>query len=907
MKKNLKILFILLTMVFSIINFTNRALFSGVNATYIEGPITRDTIWTLVDSPFVVSNDITVYSNATLTIEPGVEVKFGGAFSLIVSGRLYADGTNKPVVFTSNKEQPEVGDWDTIIFNGIGKSTLIGCSISYATGGILVQNGDVEIRNCTISLSQNGITAANSRLMVYDSTVNLCQEDGINITDTETTIQNSVIAENQGNGICITGDRQINIQENTIMANGNGVLLTGNEASNVNLSQNKISANTQAGIKIDANAHSGVTILNNNVSSNNQGFYISSPVSMYITNNSISYNTIGILYDEGNHVANYNDIYGNEMGMDVSDANVNAEHNYWGDPSGPYHESLNPYGKGNPVGGDGTNLDFMFFLAKPIGRINTRPTAVLLTDKILVSPNENVMLFATNSLDTDGRVDRYFFNFGDGSNSGWTALSILTHKYSLGGQPVRMYNATLTVMDDYGTTSNDVVTLITVQDLPPLQVNVNLNSSRAHEGEQVSITVYVTNGSVSIENATITMLSVKNGNFTETSGFTDANGQFVTTFIVPDVTDIANIRIVARASKTGYTDGSDYEYLEISPSLSVQITVTPNAIKSEETANVLVQVKSNEETVDNASVTISSSGGSLSSETGTTDLSGTVSLDFTAPLTVTFLNVTITATATKDGYMNGAGETVIFIEPKILNVLITTNTNTTISEATLNLTVHVEYEGLPIEGANVTLTTENGSFSIITGLTDNYGNITSVFTAPPVNNQSLIVITAHASKMAYADGQDQLEITDNPRTFSIQISTSTVISGRSANITVNITCREDSSSVAGATVIISSTYGDFTTTTQTTDLTGTCMFSFKAPKTATDLLVTITVNVTKNGYIDAGSQTTITVIPETTPSGGWSLITVLLILIPIIIVVIVIILIKLKIIVISSGEEEQQS
>jgi parallel beta-helix repeat protein len=905
MKKHLKILSILLIMAFSIFNFTNRTLFSGANATYVEDPVTRDTIWTLVDSPFVVSNNITVYSNATLTIEPGVEVKFGGAFSLIISGKLYANGTNKHVVFTSNKEQPEVADWYAIIFNGIEKSTLLGCSISYATDGILVENGDVEIRNCTISRSQNGITAANSRLMVYDSTVNLCQEDGINITDSESTIQNSLIAENQGNGICISGDRQINIQENTIMANGNGVLLTGNESSNVNLSQNTISANTQAGIKIDANTHSGIMILNNIVSSNNQGFYISSSVSTYITNNSVSYNGIGMLYDEGSHVANYNDIYDNEMGMSVSDANVNAEYNYWGDPSGPHHELLNPYGKGNPVGGNGINLDFIFFLAKPIGRINTRPTAVLLTDKILVSPSENVMLFATNSFDTDGRVDRYFFDFGDGSNSGWTTLSILTHKYSLGGQPVRTYNATLTVMDDYGTTSDDVLTTITVRNLMPLQVNVNLNSSRVHEGEQISITVYVTDGSVSAENATVTMFSVKNGNFTETSGLTDANGQFVTTFIAPDVINLANIRIVARASKTGYADGSDYEYLEVSPFLSVQITVTPSIIKSEETANVLVQVKSNEETVGNASVTILSSGGQLSSGTGTTDLSGTFSLVFTAPQTVTFLNVTITATATKDGYMNGAEEKVIAVEPKILSVQITANTNTTISEATLNLTVHVEYEGMPVEGANVTLTTENGSFSITTKLTDNYGNVTSVFTAPPVSNQSLIIITAHASKAAYADGQGQLEITDDPRTFSIQISAPTVISGESANFTVSVTCREDSTSVAGATVTISSTYGDFTIMTQTTDQTGTCTFNFNAPETTTDLLVIITVNATKNGYIDAGSQTTITISPETTTSGGWSLITILLILIPIIIAVIVVILIKMKIIVISSEEEER--
>ena len=76
MKKQLKMLLILLTIASSIFSFANRTLFTIVNATYVEGPITQDTIWTRVDSPFVVSKDVTVYSNATLTIEPDVEVKF---------------------------------------------------------------------------------------------------------------------------------------------------------------------------------------------------------------------------------------------------------------------------------------------------------------------------------------------------------------------------------------------------------------------------------------------------------------------------------------------------------------------------------------------------------------------------------------------------------------------------------------------------------------------------------------------------------------------------------------------------------------------------------------------------------------------------------------------------------------
>jgi len=903
MKKQLKMLFILLTIAFSIFNVANRTLFPVVNATYVEDPITQDTIWTRVDSPFIVSKDIMVYPNATLTIEPGVEVKFGGNFSLTISGRLYANGTEKTITFTSNKEQPEVGDWKAITFNGMGKSVLIGCFVAYAEDGISVKNGNVELENSTISLCQNGIAVANGKLIIENSSVSLCRQSGINITNSESTVQNSLIAENQENGICITGNGQITIQKNTIMANGNGILLTGNEASNVNINQNKISANKQSGIKIDANNHTNITIINNIVSSNTEGFYVSSPISTYITNNSIFYNKIGILYDQGDHTASYNDIYSNEIGMNVSSsATVNAEHNYWGDPSGPYHKSLNPYGKGNPVGGNGVTLDFIFFLAKPIGIINTRQTATLLTDKIWVRPIEDVMFFATNSFDSDGRVDRYFFNFGDGKNSGWTTLSIVTHKYSPNGT----YYANLTVMDDYGAVSNNVTTTtINIQSLPPLQISVDLSNSTAHEGEQVSIIAYVTNGTAAVENATVTMFSVKGGNFTESSGLTNASGYFVTTFTAPEITENANVRIVARASKIGYADGSGYEYLEVLPFLSVQITA-PDATKSEETAQILIHVKTNEEPVANASVTILSSSGSLSSETGITDSSGTVSLVFTAPQTTTFLNVNITAIATKDGYMNGVGQTRITIEPKILAVQITAEPNVTISEANVNVTVHVEYDMIPIVEADITIAAENGNFSTVTGLTDSDGNVTFSFIAPQVNEQSNITITARATKAKYAEGQGQLKITVNPRTFNIQISTSSVESGEQADVTVHVTCKEDATPVADAVVTMSSGEGNFSVITKTTNSTGICTFIFNAPQTTAQLSITITANVTKNGYVDGGNQTAITVNPKTAPQaeGGWPITTILLIIIPIIIAVVVVILIKLKIIVLSAEEEE---
>ena len=47
-----------------------------VLATDVCGPITTDTTWTLGGSPYVVTCNVVVFAGATLTIEPGVEVRF---------------------------------------------------------------------------------------------------------------------------------------------------------------------------------------------------------------------------------------------------------------------------------------------------------------------------------------------------------------------------------------------------------------------------------------------------------------------------------------------------------------------------------------------------------------------------------------------------------------------------------------------------------------------------------------------------------------------------------------------------------------------------------------------------------------------------------------------------------------
>ena len=340
------------------------------------------------------------------------------------------------------------------------------------------------------------------------------------------TVSSNVASSNRGNGIDLysLGYARIYdviVSSNTVLANeGDGMSISAHglerysdaDIYNITISSNKILENLQNGIYLyslgyqwgdpEGNIY-GVVLSNNTISSNNEngvysealyhnseliydlvlhentisanrqkGIWINGGINANLTLNSICYNMFGVFYTKTtNNSANNNDIYRNSYGMNVtSDATVNAEYDYWGDLSGPFHAPLNPDGKGNPVNGNGTDLDFMPFLTDPVGQINERPLASLSTDKTVAATNETVTLDGSTSTD-DNQIELYFFDYGDGTNSRWTASPTVIHKYASAG----VYNATLIVMDNLGVTSLDgnltFVTITVMDSTPPTTVH----------------------------------------------------------------------------------------------------------------------------------------------------------------------------------------------------------------------------------------------------------------------------------------------------------------------------------------------------------------------------------------------------------------------------------------------------
>jgi len=842
MKKQIELLAILLTIVLSSFNVVYRIL-PCARATYVEGVITQDTEWTLVDSPFVLSNNVNVMPGVTLTIEPGVEVRFGGDFSLIAHGRIAAIGaSDKKIRFTTNDPTHNV-TWRTILLNGSQSSSFTNCIIEYGTNGITVENGSLEVQSSFIeSNSGNGITINNGSVFA----------------------KNNEIIGNENGGIYIAGGAHVTVENNVIRSNGDGIVLTGNLTVAINIGQNTISSNTQSGIALESDVCDTTYIVKNKILGNNNGFSVRTNTSTYIARNYISNNTVGIYYEKGNnHEAHFNDIYDNALGMGVSStASAIATHNYWGHRSGPLHASLNPYGKGNPVGGNGVNLDFIFFLTAPIDHNNEIPTAILWTDKMLVAPNQNVTFIGTDSYD-DGHVDQYFFDFGDGTSTSWITLSLFNHIYSSTGT----YNASLKVIDDFNATSENVAaTTITVEDLTPLSVSMTLGNDTVNNNENVPVTVYVSNEFGGAQNAHVTLFSLRGGSFSPKSGLTNSNGYFDAIFTAPNVTDISDIRIIARATTSWYADGSDHKYLKVLPPLTIQIAAEPTTVKSEETATITLNVTGGfGQPVANASLTLTSDNGSLSTNTGFTDPDGNATFDFTAPYTLSQANVTITAIAVKSGFSDGYSQKIIIVNPKVLAVQVIADPAAIISEGTSNITAIVTSDSDPISDAVVTVSTDNvGNFTPTLDTTDSNGVTTFLFTTPQTTTILDPTIVVKATKNGYVSGESQTIMIIRPKMLAVEITAEPLVTVSEAKIAVTVYVTYDMAPVQNASVTIASENGgNFSQPTAMTDAHGIATFTLTATQANAQLNATITAQASKSGYVDGQDLLNITINPGT--------------------------------------------
>ncbi len=172
---------------------------------------TSNTTWTAANSPYVLDGNVTVAAGVTLTIEPGVIVKFNGTLrELRINGTLSAVGTSgSHIVFTSYQDDTAGGDT-----NGDGSATT-GAPGQWYMVNVTSGNSGSQLRYADVRYGGWGtanegygalrVATAGTSVIVEDSTFSNNQRSGIFVSTQQTdgaTVRRTTLSNN-GNGISV--------------------------------------------------------------------------------------------------------------------------------------------------------------------------------------------------------------------------------------------------------------------------------------------------------------------------------------------------------------------------------------------------------------------------------------------------------------------------------------------------------------------------------------------------------------------------------------------------------------------------------------------------------------------------------------------------------------------------------
>lgn len=286
MKKN-----ILLKLVISLILFP--VILSA--QTEISGGINANTTWTLQNSPYIITGNTVIFGNNTLTIEPGVTIKFNDDVQLRIQGSLIAIGNeNENITFTSNNSNPQRGSWLEINLEEFEATCILEyVQIEYADSGLKYNYLN------TTSYIKNSVFKFN----------NYAIQPGRNRPQFPITID-SVIFTNNDIGIAHYHD-EVNLINCEFTNNRIGAQLV---ESNVNSCI--FNENTEIGLDGNTTTTHNSTFTNNGVGIS-QNFFNDGAFKSELIENTIKYNDIGIK------------ILGYTSGATISDNTIcdNTSHN----------------------------------------------------------------------------------------------------------------------------------------------------------------------------------------------------------------------------------------------------------------------------------------------------------------------------------------------------------------------------------------------------------------------------------------------------------------------------------------------------------------------------------------------------------------------------------------------------
>ncbi len=267
---------------------------SSYSQTYISGGINENTIWTKENSPYIITDNTVVFGDNSLTIQPGVVVKFDDNIQLRLQGPLIAIGTDtNNIIFTSNSPNPQKGSWLEVKMEG-GSYTLDYIIMEYADSALsyIRVPGGSSIKNSIFRFNNNAINAdpAPQFPIFIESTKFINNDKGIADFHDEVSLTNCEFINNRiGAEIVESNIESCLFEGNTEL----GVFVYSTKIKNSTFINNEVALhksfsygsftselsgntikNNVIGVKIWAFSSSGVINVSNNTICNNSAYNV---------------------------------------------------------------------------------------------------------------------------------------------------------------------------------------------------------------------------------------------------------------------------------------------------------------------------------------------------------------------------------------------------------------------------------------------------------------------------------------------------------------------------------------------------------------------------------------------------------------------------------------------------------
>lgn len=146
-----------------------------VQATPVGGYLASDTTWTKAESPYELTDNVTVAAGATLTVEAGVSVVVQGNYRLYVNGAVQADGTADHRVLFQALDPGSRGAWGGLYVAAGGQCRLRYATLRNAATDLTAVSATLELTGCALTQAQEdglmawGSTALTATESQFDS------------------------------------------------------------------------------------------------------------------------------------------------------------------------------------------------------------------------------------------------------------------------------------------------------------------------------------------------------------------------------------------------------------------------------------------------------------------------------------------------------------------------------------------------------------------------------------------------------------------------------------------------------------------------------------------------------------------------------------------------------------------